>query len=392
MPTVLALPPSSADGMAPMTAHQGPVLLVSAQARQMVPSLVDRLAQSLAVLPLDGGPVEPVKAPALLVFADLRQPAIVEAVRRALPVQGARPALAFIVPRTCHLCHIQAASLGADAILSPDDHAAIAVWLRQWQHAEAGLTGPEPTPPILSGSDDLLRSVLAPVADDAAPDVSGIQAAVANVQADIERVGMDRWLEAVRAHHAGTYQHCLIVTGVAIRFALSLGFGRSDVERVGLAAALHDIGKAAIPLAILDKPGRLCADELARIRSHPRLGFERLAGTPGLDPDVLQAVLRHHEYLDGSGYPDGITAAGIGDLTRIITLADVYGALIERRSYKPPMPADQAFGILQAMAEEGKLEKALVGAFAGMVVGDRRRGPRGPVAASGALRAAGAAA
>lgn len=376
MPTVLPLPKAPVPDAPLMTAPERPVLLVSAQARHMVPSLVDRLAESLAVLPLEGGPVEPLKAPALLVFADLRQPAIVEAVRRVLPVRGPRPALAFIVPRTCHLCHIQAASLGADAILSADDHAAIAVWLRQWQPAGAGLAGPEPSPPILAGGDALLRSVLAPVDEDAAPDVLGIQAAVADVQADIERAGMDRWLDAVRAHHSGTYQHCLIVTGVAIRFALSLGFGRADVERVGLAAALHDIGKAAIPLTILDKPSRLSLDETALIRSHPRLGFERLAGTPGLDPDVLQAVLRHHEYLDGSGYPDGITAAGIGDLTRIITLADVYGALIERRSYKPPMPADRAFGILQAMAEEGKLERALVRAFAGMVVADHRSGPR----------------
>ena len=69
--------------------------------------------------------------------------------------------------------------------------------------------------------------------------------------------GLGAWLDDVRRYHEGTYQHCLLVTGVAVGFALDIGFSSLDVKRVGMAATLHDIGKARIPLSILDKPGRL---------------------------------------------------------------------------------------------------------------------------------------
>ena len=76
----------------------------------------------------------------------------------------------------------------------------------------------------------------------------------------ITRVGQDglsTWLDEVRRYHEGTFQHCLLVTGVAVAFGLDVGFSGGDVSRLGMAATLHDIGKARIPLSILDKPGRL---------------------------------------------------------------------------------------------------------------------------------------
>jgi HD-GYP domain-containing protein (c-di-GMP phosphodiesterase class II) len=74
-------------------------------------------------------------------------------------------------------------------------------------------------------------------------------------------------------------------------------------------------------------------------------------------------VRSHHEYLDGSGYPDGLISSQIGDIPRIITVCDVLGALMERRSYKPPMQREAAIDILFAMADKGKLERPLVGAM-----------------------------
>lgn len=346
-----------------------PILLSSPQMRHWADSLVDMVTDGVMAATLGDDALDLAGAPALLVLADLRDHATVDAVRRVMPPSGLRPPLAFIIPRDCHLCHVQAAALGADIILAAEDTKATKAWLRSQQsrravHHETG--GPDRSPgpgPAHPANQALLRSILVPAATGHAPDAVSIRSAVSSVQADIEQAGLDRWLDAVRHHHSGTYQHCLIVTGVAIRFALALGLGRSDVERIGLAAALHDIGKASIPLEILDKPGRLDPDELALIRSHPRLGFERLSGAPGLAPDIVQAVLRHHEFLDGSGYPDGLMASDLGDMTRIITIADVYGALIEKRSYKPPLSDAEAYGIVSSMAAEGKLEKALVRAF-----------------------------
>jgi HD-GYP domain-containing protein (c-di-GMP phosphodiesterase class II) len=87
----------------------------------------------------------------------------------------------------------------------------------------------------------------------------------------------------------------------------------------------------------------------------------RSGGNADISPEVLDAVRHHHEYLDGSGYPDALYAENISDVVRILTISDIFSALIEDRRYRPPMPREQAFDILCKM--QGKLEKALVVAF-----------------------------
>jgi putative nucleotidyltransferase with HDIG domain len=173
--------------------------------------------------------------------------------------------------------------------------------------------------------------------------------------------GLSDWLTTVRRHHEGTYQHCLLVTGVAVDFGLSLGVAKGDIERLYSAAMFHGIGKAKIPLAVLDKPGRLDDQERALIQTHPAAGYEMLKGVIGISPEILDAVRHHHEYLDGSGYPDALCSESITDLVRILTISDIFAALIEHRSYKPAMPREKAYEILRGMS--GKLERPLVEAF-----------------------------
>ena len=115
------------------------------------------------------------------------------------------------------------------------------------------------------------------------------------------------------------------------------------------------------PLAVLDKPGRLDQRERALIETHPAAGYDVLKGIPGVSPEILDAVRHHHEYLDGSGYPDGLCAEGISDLVRILTISDIFAALIEDRRYRPPMPREQAYEIMRGM--RGKLEGPLMVAF-----------------------------
>ena len=97
------------------------------------------------------------------------------------------------------------------------------------------------------------------------------------------------------------------------------------------------------------------------IETHPVAGYEVLKGTAGISPEILDAVRHHHEFLDGSGYPDGLCAESIADIVRILTISDIFAALIEHRTYKPTMPRETAYEILQGM--KGKLEKPLVEAF-----------------------------
>jgi HD-GYP domain-containing protein (c-di-GMP phosphodiesterase class II) len=146
-----------------------------------------------------------------------------------------------------------------------------------------------------------------------------------------------------------------------VDFGLSLGLARLDIERMYSAAMFHDIGKARIPLAVLDKPGRLDAEERALIETHPAAGYDVLKGNAGVSPEILDVVRHHHEYLDGSGYPDKLGAASISDIVRMMTISDIFAALIEHRHYKPPMPREQAYEIIKGM--QGKLEQPLVAAF-----------------------------
>ncbi len=178
---------------------------------------------------------------------------------------------------------------------------------------------------------------------------------------NIDAEGLGPWIDMVRQHHSQTYQHCLLVTGVAVAFGRHLGFSTADTERLAFAGLIHDLGKAGIPVAILEKPGPLVGDEIAMMRRHPELGFEAARGMYGLDLAMLDMVIHHHEYLDGSGYPHGLKADQISDLVRIMTIADIFGALIERRSYRAPMTCEQAYQVLEEMGP--KLDVDLVREF-----------------------------
>jgi putative nucleotidyltransferase with HDIG domain len=184
----------------------------------------------------------------------------------------------------------------------------------------------------------------------------------------ISRTGLTSWLSTVRSYHEGTFQHCLLVTGAITAFGHKVGMRRSDVLTLTTAGLLHDIGKAEIPLAILDKPGKLTDEEFAVMKKHPVIGYEYARLQDSLNTDVLKAIRHHHEYLDGSGYPDGLSAQSIDDLTRIMTICDVYGALLERRAYKAPKTPGEAIQILTAMAKQGKVEAELVRALDRCVV------------------------
>jgi putative nucleotidyltransferase with HDIG domain len=192
-------------------------------------------------------------------------------------------------------------------------------------------------------------------------DLADAKQAAARIADSIAEDGLTNWLKTVRLHHEGTYQHCLLVIGVAVEFGLKIGLPAVDIERLSFAAMLHDIGKAKIPLSVLDKPGKLNTGERVLIETHPVAGYDALIDTPGISQEALDAVRHHHEYLDGSGYPDALCASSISDIVRILTIADIFAALIEDRRYKPVMPRPDAYEIVWGM--RGKVEAPLVAAF-----------------------------
>lgn len=173
--------------------------------------------------------------------------------------------------------------------------------------------------------------------------------------------GVAAWLDVVWGYDDVTYQHILLVAGLAASFARKLGFSRKDAKLVTEAALVHDIGKAGIPLDILNKPGRLTDDEMAVMRTHAAIGYDILKAQGGFSPRVMAVVRSHHEQLDGGGYPDGLAADAIPDMVRLVTICDIYAALIERRPYREPLPPAEAFRIMREMGP--RLDHDILAAF-----------------------------
>ena len=273
------------------------------------------------------------------------------------------PKRVFLIDQRSRLAIVQAYALGAtDVLVYPVSQVQLLNKLADGDPQslvprKAGSSREE----AASAGATSIASMFSAVVNGSPLDIAGARSAGRKIADSVAEDGLSNWLTTVRRHHEGTYQHCLLVTGIATDFGLSLGMSKADVERLNLAAMFHDIGKARIPLAILDKPGRLDDRERTLIETHPAAGHDALTGIGGISPEILDAVRHHHEYLDGSGYPDGLCAESIADIVRILTISDVFAALIEERTYKPPMPRERAYEILLDM--KGKLERPLVGAF-----------------------------
>lgn len=273
------------------------------------------------------------------------------------------PKRIFLIDGGARIAIVQAYALGASDVLTNPVNPVHLLTKLAPPEAAVVLSGDHSAGSVEAASAGAasIASMFAAVMNGTALNVGNVKAAGGMISDSIAENGLADWLSTVRRHHEGTFQHCLLVTGVAVDFALNLGFKTADVERLYSAAMFHDIGKATIPLAILDKPGRLDDSERALIQNHPVAGYDFLKGNTSISPEILDGVRHHHELLDGSGYPDGLCAENISDIVRVLTISDIFAALIEHRTYKPTIPREKAYAMLQEM--NGKLEKPLVEAF-----------------------------
>jgi hypothetical protein len=148
----------------------------------------------------------------------------------------------------------------------------------------------------------------------------------------IKHSSLREWLTTVGCHHAGSYRHCLFVTGFAVAYAQHL-----------------------------DKPGPLTLEEMEEMRQHPRRGYDALVAQGGFPPEMLDVVLHHHEFLDGTGYPNGLNGKQISDIVRLTTIVDIYAALVEKRAYRLQFTHAKAFGMMEEMGD--KIDQHLLHAF-----------------------------
>ncbi|BAO81786.1 HD-GYP domain protein [Serpentinimonas raichei] len=131
-----------------------------------------------------------------------------------------------------------------------------------------------------------------------------------------------------------TYMHSVAVCALMVALARQLGLSEAETRAAGFAGLMHDLGKADVPLEMLNKPGRLTEDEFAQVRLHPEHGHRRLLAAGVDDPIALDVCLHHHERIDGKGYPKQLAGEAISRMARMGAVCDVYDAITSNRPYK----------------------------------------------------------
>jgi len=139
-----------------------------------------------------------------------------------------------------------------------------------------------------------------------------------------------------------TFLHSVSVCTLLVAFCRSRKMDADTIYQAGIGGLLHDTGKALIPDAILNKPGRLTDEEFAIVKRHPRDGHDLLSRTPGIGAIPLDITLHHHERRDGSGYPERQDADQISELAQMAAIVDVYDAITADRCYHKGIPAAEA--------------------------------------------------
>lgn len=158
-----------------------------------------------------------------------------------------------------------------------------------------------------------------------------------------------------------TYLHSVAVCALMVALARQINLSEDQVRQAGMGGLVHDVGKALVSNAILNKPGKLTDAEFVSIKEHPALGHRLLLEGRGASPEMLDVCLHHHEKIDGSGYPEKLVDAQISQLAKMGAVCDVYDAISSNRPYKSGWDPSES---LRRMAEwKGHFDNKIFQAF-----------------------------
>ncbi len=158
-----------------------------------------------------------------------------------------------------------------------------------------------------------------------------------------------------------TYLHSVAVCALMVSLGRQIGLDEDACRQAGLAGLVHDIGKAAMPLEVLNKPGKLTENEFQIMRAHPVRGHEMLSETAGATQAMLDVALYHHERMDGKGYPQQLAEGGLSQVVRMGAICDVYDAITSNRPYKAGW--DPGESIARMASWSGHFDPTLFAAF-----------------------------
>ena len=160
-----------------------------------------------------------------------------------------------------------------------------------------------------------------------------------------------------------TYMHSVAVCAMMVGLARQLGLDEAGVRAAGIAGLLHDMGKALVPVEVLNKPGKLTPAEFTIVKSHPERGHKLLVKGGNVDPKALDVCLHHHEKMDGSGYPKGLKGDEISVYAKMGAVCDVYDAITSNRPYKAGWDPSESMRMMAQWAN-GHFDPVVFQAFA----------------------------
>lgn len=159
-----------------------------------------------------------------------------------------------------------------------------------------------------------------------------------------------------RSHH--TVTHTVNTIQISCQLAARMGLSSDSIEQIYYGALMHDFGKIGIPLSILEKPDKLTDDEMKIMRTHVEITEEIIRGCA--QESVIEIAVRHHEKLNGRGYPRRLSAKDLSIEERIVAVSDIVSALCKTRSYKEAFPKEKVIAILENMSDTDEIDSSIV--------------------------------
>lgn len=179
--------------------------------------------------------------------------------------------------------------------------------------------------------------------------------------------GVNISINSLKVSDDYTFKHCIDVATMGMLVAKKVGMNDKDVQDIATAGLLHDLGKVEIPKEILNKPGKLTAEEYDIIKKHPIYGYNLIKSNNKLSDGTKQGILMHHEKIDGTGYPLGLKTSKIHTFGRLLSIVDVYDALVTKRPYRNEI-IEQSTAVEMLLAMSPQFDLNFLNAFLNCVI------------------------
>lgn len=186
--------------------------------------------------------------------------------------------------------------------------------------------------------------------DQLADTTNSIAASLMTAINDNDAIAID--INALKTSDEYTFKHSVDVATMSMILAKQQGLSQKQIYEIGVAGLLHDIGKTRIPLEILNKPAKLTDDEFSVMKQHPVFGYRMIKDRNDFNNEICMAVLQHHEKMNSKGYPVGFPRDNITQYARILSVTDIYDALVTERPYKSAFSQRDAVEMIMSMTSE----------------------------------------